>query len=124
MSLESLEPPVEPVKFGIAFAMTPGPQAEAAKAQLMIFGDAMNVYIARNERYKDNWKKMGWRGQLVRMKERVERLWDDFWGKEPIPDGVDELMNVDDAIDLINFAAFFIRAANDNNRDGDWWNGI
>lgn len=97
---------------------------QGAEDQLTVMIEALLVYSERNLSYKDNWKKMGWRGMLVRSRERVERLWDDFWGREPIPDGVDELFNVDDAIDLINFACFFIRATRENNRDGSWWEGV
>lgn len=92
--------------------------------QVTVMLRALEVYDKRNETYKDNWVKMGWRGQLVRIRERAERLWDGFWHMPVIADGKDELFDLDDAIDLINFACFFVRAAEANNRDGDWWKGI
>lgn len=94
---------------------------KSLEAQFEIFLEALKVYDQRNEKYKDNWRRMGWRGMLIRVRERAERLWDDLWDKQPIPDGVDELIDYDDAIDLINLAGFLIRATRENNRDGSWW---
>jgi hypothetical protein len=45
--------------------------------------DALAIYVERNEEYKDNWKRMGWRGALVRVRERAERLWDSLWDASP-----------------------------------------
>lgn len=109
--------------------------------QFRVLVRALRVYKKRNEKYRDNWKRMGWRGQLIRIRERAERLWDEFWDKEDyakeremdraraLVNGVDtdyedEPYEVDDAIDLINFAAFFVRATEAYNRDGEWWGGI
>ena len=94
------------------------PGAEAVYTQLTIFIRALEVYAERNERYKDNWRRMGWRGMLVRIRERAERLWDNLWDVPgPIPK-----RELDDALDMINFAAFLIRAAaGETTRGGEWW---
>jgi hypothetical protein len=107
-------------KIGVAFNLPEGQDLEAAQAQLQVFADCFAIYLERNVRYKDNWRKMGWKGQLVRIKERVDRLWDNLWNKKH-----GEVLNrdLDDAHDLINFAAFLIRGAghwNETTAEGEW----
>jgi hypothetical protein len=101
---------------------------EAEREQLKVFIKALHIYSERNEKYNDNWKRMGWRGMLIRVRERAERLWDALWGAVPIEGTQSALVSgpidVDDAIDLINFSAFLIRAVDAGNRDGNWFNNI
>lgn len=88
--------------------------------QAEVFLEALVVYSERNVEYKDSWMRMGWRGMLVRIRERSERLWDSLWDTSPVlvpPD----ISALDDAIDLINFTGFLVRAVRDGNRDGTWW---
>lgn len=105
--------------------------------QAMVFIEALKIYADRNVKYRDNWRRMGWRGLLIRIRERSDRLWDTFWsGVAWKPDGVmdepgDRMIDADDALDLINFAAFFVRQTRDigdrgwmNARDGEWWVGL
>lgn len=98
---------------------------EALMAQFEIFMEALKIYDERNAKYKDNWRRMGWRGMLIRVRERAERLWDDLWDAPPKLEGeaVPEYQphNVDDAIDLINLAGFLARGVREGNRDGAWW---
>lgn len=116
-----------------------GPDDEHLWAQFEVLYDALMIYEERNPKYKDNWRRFGWRGCLFRIRERAERLWDDFWDKEPQPFGralhdarpgetvlvepieYSEPPSVDDAIDAINMLGFFVRAVRENNRDGSWW---
>lgn len=91
-----------------------------------IFVRALQVYAERNERYNDNWKRMGWRGLLVRIRERSERLWDRYWDEPRVvvkTGGTVIAHDADDAVDLINFAAFLVRALEqgETDRDGEWW---
>lgn len=100
---------------------------DAAQEQFEVMLEALRIYERKNVQYKDNWKRMGWRGMLVRVRERAERLWDSLWNHEasltdshlPASDG-----KLDDAIDLINFACFLVRAVRDGNRDGSWWGEV
>lgn len=108
--------------------------------QFKVLMEALEVYVERNEKYKDNWRAMGWRGMLIRLRERSERLWDDLWNApyelndlEPgtaASGGMATIKttkveyNTDDAIDAINFAALLVRAVREGNRDGTWWVGI
>lgn len=80
---------------------------------------ALDVYAERNETYKDNWKKQGWRGALFKLKLKVERAWEVLWDEDPNnldPKYMD--LVTDDLIDAINNAAFAVRAVESGNRDG------
>lgn len=96
----------------------------ALAAQLKVMLTALDVYQARNASYNDNWRSMGGRGVLVRIRERSERLWDRLWSR----DWDDDLKfaEMDDALDLINFACFLVRAweHGEATRDGTWWTGL
>lgn len=94
---------------------TNGPTAH----QLHVMLQALAIYDERNKDYNDNWVRMGWRGLLIRIRERADRLWDKWWDREQA-----ETRDEDDALDLINFAAFFVRAQRNGmtTRDGQWWN--
>lgn len=105
--------------------------------QAMVLIEALKVYSKRNTKYRDNWRRMGWRGLLIRIRERSDRLWDTFWmgvaWKEagPMDEPEDRLIDADDALDLINFAAFFVRQTRNASeegwmicRDGEWWTGV
>jgi hypothetical protein len=96
---------------------------DAEACQAVVFLEALKVYAER--KYNDNWVRFGWRGCLFRLRERVERLWDNLWDATPPPTDFTKWCgeNLDDAIDMINFAAFFVRAVRENNRDGSWWTG-
>lgn len=98
------------------------------KEQQAIFDEALIIYAERNVHYKDNWRRFGWRGCLFRLRERVERAWDGLWDADPdTMDEEDETRPTtrhpieDDLLDLINFAAFTIRAIREGNRDGEWF---
>lgn len=93
---------------------------QALKDQVEVLLEAFCIYAERNERYADNWRRFGWRGCLFRLRERAERAWDALWDAHP---RVDNHLSVDDLIDLINFAAFTVRAVRTGNRDGEgrWW---
>lgn len=101
------------------------PEDQALQEQLAIFVQALGVYAQRNAHYKDNFVRMGWRGQLIRVRERAERLWDAFWDAPALLEtGADSIKRdelLDDAYDLINFAAFLIRLVRSGNRDGTWF---
>jgi hypothetical protein len=91
--------------------------SDAENAQAHVLVEALAIYAERNPKYNDNWRRMGWRGVLIRIRERAERLWDEMW--DAPPKGV---WDSDDALDLINFAAFMVRAVEgETTRDGSWW---
>jgi hypothetical protein len=93
-------------------------ERDDVRLQLGVLLRALDIYAERNIRYHDNWRRSGWRGVLVRIRERTDRLWDVWWERSQR-----SAQDADDALDLINFAAFFIRATGygETTRDGSWW---
>jgi len=98
-------------------------ETKGVRDQAEIFLIALCVYAEKNKQYKDNWRRMGWRGMIVRVYERADRLWDSLWD-QPLSVTESEIdamaKKLDDGFDLINFVGFLIRAATENNRDGSW----
>jgi hypothetical protein len=100
------------------------PLPDPVREQQKVMDEALTLYRERNVKYKDNWKRFGWRGLLFRIRERAERAWDLLWDEDVGMLPTEErTVGVDDLLDLINFAAFAIRAIRDGNRDGEgkWW---
>jgi hypothetical protein len=98
--------------------------------------EALAVYKERNARYGDAWRRSGWRGTLTDLRRKIERAWSFLWSAEPRdvvevqawqdadPKPIDaDPVDVDDLIDIINYAVFSIRAVREGNRDGygGWW---
>lgn len=92
------------------------PDTETNRAQLQIMLIALQVFSERDPKYHDLWKRRGWLGSLMHIDSKAARLMETFWkgtpGRMPMPD------DVDDAIDLINYAVFFIRNLQANNEKG------
>lgn len=84
-----------------------------------VFLEALSVYQERNKMYNDNWKPMGLKGMLFRIRERTERCWDMVFRKNT---KLDKKAMRDDLIDQINFCAFAVRAIDEDNMDGEWFN--
>lgn len=85
--------------------------------QLNVLLGAFEKFVQRNERYKDVWRESGWKGSLFDMRKKLTRIWRVFWRSEP-EQQID--LECDDAYDLINFTAFFIRNVKDDNQWGQW----
>lgn len=93
---------------------------KAERDHLTVLLRAAILYADRNPRYNDNWRRAGWRGCLIRIRERSERLWDFLWPRRSEEDA--QNVAVDDAIDLINFAAFLVRGIEgETTHGGEWW---
>lgn len=93
--------------------------------QLNVMLEALKIYEERNQKYKDNWRRQGWRSCLFDLRRKVERVWDTFWNHpdSPCEEGWPtdrEPPDLDDALDTINFAALATRAVREGNRDGSW----
>lgn len=103
-----------------------------------VLDEALEVYRERNARYGDAWRRSGWRGTLTDLRRKIERAWSFLWHAEPSDkveitafqdkdpqyvDGGPNMPDYDDLIDIINYAAFSIRAIREGNRDGygGWW---
>jgi hypothetical protein len=82
---------------------------------MKVLKEANAIYIERNAKYGDNWKNQGTRGNLFKIRWKVERAWRVLWHSENV--GAED---VDDLLDVINDCVFAIRCARSNDRDGRW----
>lgn len=97
-----------------------------------VLAEAMYVYQERNAKYGDLWKRFGWMGNAMHIASKAARITRVFWKQKGEParevvslkaDG-DVLRerssyDYDDAIDLINYCAFFVLNLQDGNELGD-----
>jgi hypothetical protein len=86
---------------------------EENSAQMRVLLEAFDIYLERDKRYKGVWKGSGYLGSLFDLRKKITRAWQVFWVGEG--DG-----NIDDGLDIINFAAFFVRNVRSGNRQGNW----
>lgn len=83
--------------------------------QMSVFLDCMQLFQERNAKYGDLWKEYGWRGNLLHVQSKAARVRKVWWdSKDPFGHNAD----IDDALDLINYAAFFIRNVEADNELG------
>lgn len=82
--------------------------------QLNVLLEALKIYDSRAI-YGDVWRRYGWLSNLLSVARKVDRLMQLFW----FGDGkLDHKEALDDAYDLINYAAFFIRNVEADNARG------
>lgn len=74
---------------------------------------ALNVMAERNKKYRGIWRRAGWMANLMQVCHKTDRLMTMFWMDPNATDGKEA--DLDDAIDLMNYNAFFIIT----NREGD-----
>lgn len=92
--------------------------------QMEVFIRAFAIYKEREKKYKEHWKRYGWRGALSELRKAAERAWHLLWNQEPISADIHvHEKDIDDLLDVINYAAFVVRAVEEGNRDGEggWW---
>ncbi len=89
--------------------------------QLAVLMEAFAIFQERNGRYRDEWRRTGWRGALFETRKKVSRVWQCFWTGASTKDPA---MLYDDVFDAINFMIFFVRLHRDGG-DADWgeWTG-
>lgn len=78
---------------------------------LQVLLEAHQLYVERNAKYQDVWRQHGLRGNMVKLRLKIERAWRLVWAGSDDPD---------DLLDTINYAAMTLRCLRDGNRDGDW----
>jgi hypothetical protein len=88
---------------------------DQAIEQFRVLVRCMELYEERDQKYGSAWKRLGALNNLTRMSTKIERLLAMYWHKRP-PRMVnpDASWDLDDAFDLINYSAFFIRQAQTN----------
>ncbi len=82
--------------------------------QLNVLVEALQIFETRKI-YGDVWRKYGALSNLLSVARKADRLMEIFWHG---PGELDHKSSVDDAYDLINYAAFFIRNVTDGNLKG------
>ena len=94
--------------------------------QEAVFARALEIHNQHSGN-RDIFRQSGWRGALVDMHKKFDRVWGRFWGQDIVhgasssEDDLNKLL--DDAYDLLNYTGFFIQQVLDNNPDGEWnWN--
>jgi hypothetical protein len=97
----------EPTNF--ATGMSPVPPGQE---HMDVLTRAFNLFMDRNEKRQDLWRQAGWKGNLIEMRKKLDRLWR-AW------DEVGE-KDFDEALDLINATVFWYLCAVDMNKDGHW----
>lgn len=90
------------------------------KDQTEVFAVALDIHDQRSKKYGDLWKKYGALGNIFHMASKQSRLMTSFWhGKADLNDPKIVSDALDDAYDLLNYTAFFIRCVEDGNFRGD-----
>lgn len=82
------------------------------ESQAMVLNRALDIFKERNETRRDAWMDAGSIGNLVEMRKKLDRLWA-AWENPTEKD-------VDEALDLINAAVFWIRCSEMGNISGGW----
>lgn len=90
-------------------------ETTAQQEHLGVLLEAMHLYLERSARYGDNWKHQGARGNLFKLRWKVERAWAHIWHSENVAKE-----DVDDLLDAINNAVFAVLCVRAGNRDGRW----
>ena len=104
----------------ITILRTIGPdQSETNIDQVRWMVKAMEIFAERQVQYGDGWADWGWKGQLVKMLDRMRRVWNVFWKNEA---AIVRPSDTDDALDLINYIVFFLRLLELQEENGqvDW----
>lgn len=77
-----------------------------------VLNRANDIFIERNEKRKDAFLDAGAIGNMVELRKKIDRLWA-AWDNPNEKD-------IDEALDLINTAVFYIRCAEMGNVMGTW----
>lgn len=83
---------------------TEDPAVQSILTHENILGEALAIYASRMGTRGELWRRMGVRGQLMNMRLCMDRLWERYWTVNSEDD-----IDVDDALDLLNYTTFMIR---------------
>lgn len=72
------------------------------------------IFVERNSARKSAFREAGWKGQLVEMRKKLDRLWTLIGERSP------DDKDIDEALDLINATIFFIILVRENDPNGRW----
>lgn len=75
---------------------------------------AMEIFSERRPlRGSEGWRRYGAKGAAFFIKDRANRIWDTIQ--------IHRMVYADDALDIINYAVFCIRAYEEDNYGGEFW---
>ncbi len=99
------------VEFLDRCSLTPTP--DAVDQLVEAFLPALEIMCKRGyDPDGKTWRKAGWRGQLMEIRKKTERLWHRSW--------LHGAFDHDSAIDLLNYAGFYIRLRASGPSWGEW----
>lgn len=81
--------------------------------QLEVLAEAFSKFLERNGKYKDLWRQFGYQDSVHHVRSKAGRL-NQLLSEQPTSDELD--LAIDDAIDIINYAVFFIRNVREADR--------
>lgn len=83
--------------------------SERSKYQIRaVFDEALSLFERKNADYGDAWRLQGWRGNLSRIMEKVQRLRTTLWRNGAISFEIGDEDGRQTALDMMNSLAFFI----------------
>ncbi len=88
-------------------------EEQSIHQQAFYLGEALKIFATRNATRNDAWRGAGAKGQLVELRKKLDRLWARW-------DGEVDQKDIDEALDLINAAVFWIRCIAEGNNNGKW----
>ena len=95
----------------------PAEHAQAVARHAQTLAEALGVMVGRTGSYGLAWRRYGALSNLLNAARKVERLMEAWWDGNGIPALHKD--NLDDAIDALNYLAFFIQCAEDGNLTGE-----
>lgn len=73
-----------------------------------VFSEALQTFDQKNLDYGDAWRRSGWRGNLPRIFEKVDRVRELLWRPDPRTPAVNDESAVNTLVDLMNSIAFTV----------------
>jgi hypothetical protein len=73
-----------------------------------VFAEALVTFDEKNADYGDAWRKNGWRGNLPRIFEKIERVRELLWRADPRTPAVSDETAIKTLIDMLNSIAFTV----------------
>lgn len=80
------------------------------------FFRAIAIFASREDRYRNGWQARGWKGNMADISRKADRMKSMFWKGDYDPSSGGDVL--DDAYDLLNYVAFFLRNAGAGNKFG------
>lgn len=82
--------------------------SDTNRKQLAVMLEALEIFDERNVKYGDAWKEGGWEDSALHLRSKAVRVYSSTKGTLLKP-----FDYLDDALDAINYAAFYVRNVRD-----------